>query len=192
MAIYIVVNGEFYDFESIRADLETRGHRFHTHSDSEILLHLYEDFGVECLRQLRGEFAFVLWDARQRRLFAARDRFGIKPLFYSQLDGRLLFASEAKALHAAGVPAAWDVQGFMQTFSTTIAAPQAPFPGRLADPARPLFAGARRRLFRSRYWDFDYPLEEACPPVAPMRTTPKSSAPCWTPRCAPACAPTFP
>ncbi len=162
-SIHIVVNGEFYDFERIRADLETRGHRFRTHSDSEILLHLYEDSGVECLHHLRGEFAFVLWDARQRRLFAARDRFGIKPLFYSQLDGRLLFASEAKAMHAAGVPAAWDVQGFMQTFSTTIAAPQALFQGVPQIPPGHYLLARGTDCSVRKYWDFDYPLEENLP-----------------------------
>jgi asparagine synthase (glutamine-hydrolysing) len=79
-ALQIVVNGEFYDFERARRDLEGRGHRLRTRSDSEIALHLYEDFGTACLRHLRGEFAFVLWDGRHDTLFAARDRFGIKPL----------------------------------------------------------------------------------------------------------------
>jgi asparagine synthase (glutamine-hydrolysing) len=73
----IVVNGEFYDYQSIQSELEQSGHRLLTRSDSEIALHLYEDFGVQCLHRLRGEFAFVLWDERNRTIFAARDRFGI-------------------------------------------------------------------------------------------------------------------
>src|SRR4030095_5459933 len=81
--LHIVVNGEFYDFERIRRDLEARGHRFRTRSDSEIALHLYEETGAHALTQLRGEFAFVLWDSNNQTLFAARDRFGIKPLFYT-------------------------------------------------------------------------------------------------------------
>ena len=112
--LHIVVNGEFYDFERIRRELESRGHRFRTHSDSEIALHLYEDVGVHCLPQLRGEFAFALWDANNQTLFAARDRFGIKPLFYAHHEGVLYIASEAKALFAAGVPARWDHEGFYQ------------------------------------------------------------------------------
>src|SRR6478735_7631743 len=82
----IIVNGEFYGFEAIQRELEASGHRLRTRSDSEIALHLYEDLGVHCLRRLRGEFAFVLWDETNRRLFAARDRFGIKPLFYAIQD----------------------------------------------------------------------------------------------------------
>ena len=74
---------ESFTFEDIRTDLESRGHRFSTRSDSEIALHLYEDLGPECLHRLRGEFAFAIWDGRNQRLFAARDRFGVKPLFYA-------------------------------------------------------------------------------------------------------------
>src|SRR5215471_2824102 len=77
---------------------------------SEDALHLYEDLGTQCLHQLRGEFAFVLWDEHHRRMFAARDRFGIKPLFYAMHGDTLCFASEAKALFAAGVPARWDAE----------------------------------------------------------------------------------
>jgi asparagine synthase (glutamine-hydrolysing) len=105
---WAIVNGEFYDFERIREELEGTGHRFRTRSDSEILLHLYEDRGTSALHWLNGEYAFVLWDHNNRELFAARDRFGIKPLCYAVVDGRLYLASEAKALFALGVPAAID------------------------------------------------------------------------------------
>ena len=80
----IVVNGEFYDFERVQRDLEDRSHRLRTRSDSEIALHLYEDIGTACLRELRGEFALALWDRFNDTLFAARDRFGIKPFFYAR------------------------------------------------------------------------------------------------------------
>jgi asparagine synthase (glutamine-hydrolysing) len=102
---HIVVNGEFYDFERIQGELVQAGHRLRTRSDSEIALHLYEDLGPQSLHRLRGEYAFVLWDDAQQRLFAARDRFGIKPLFYAWHQGALYLASEVKALFAAGVPA---------------------------------------------------------------------------------------
>src|SRR6476660_10552688 len=85
----IIVNGEFYDFESIQKELERGGHRLRTRSDSEIALHLYEDLGLHCVHRLRGEFAMVLWDERNRTLVAVRDRFGIKPLFYAWHDGAL-------------------------------------------------------------------------------------------------------
>jgi asparagine synthase (glutamine-hydrolysing) len=107
---WVVVNGEFYGYESIQRQLEDSGHRLRTRSDSEIALHLYEDFGPQCLHQLRGEFAFVLWDERHRTIFAARDRFGVKPLFYSVYEETLYLASEVKALFAAGVPARWDAE----------------------------------------------------------------------------------
>ena len=166
-SIHCVVNGEFYDFERIRAELKGRGHRFRTHSDSEILLHLYEDLGTECLRELRGEFAFVLWDARRQLLFAARDRFGIKPLFYSQRGTRLLFASEAKALHAAGVPAEWDEQGFLESFGTIFSASPTLFRHiSLIPPGHYMLArGTESSLHK--YWDFDFPREAEMPAQRP-------------------------
>src|SRR3954447_18301044 len=116
--IQAVVNGEFYGFEAIRRELEGRGHRFRTRTDSEILVHLYEKRGPDCLSRLRGEFAFVLWDGRERQLFAARDRFGAKPLCYAVAgDRRLFVASEAKAIFAAGFQPAWDHAAFFQAAS---------------------------------------------------------------------------
>ena len=104
----IVANGEFYDFERIRCELEREGHAFRTRSDSEIALHLFEDRGARALHSLRGEFAFAIWDERDGQLFAARDRFGIKPLYYTVHDGTFYLASEVKALAALGVPLRWD------------------------------------------------------------------------------------
>jgi asparagine synthase (glutamine-hydrolysing) len=106
--IHIVVDGEFHDHDRIRDELVARGHEFRTRPDSEIALHLYEDRGTAFMEQLRGEFAFVLWDERKGLLIAARDRSGIKPLYYTWHEGRLYLASEAKALFAAGVSAASD------------------------------------------------------------------------------------
>jgi len=90
----IVVNGEFYGYEAIRQELAAAGHRLCTRADSEIALHLYEDLGAQCLHRLRGEFAFVVWDETNRTMFAARDRFGIKPLFYAFHNDTLFLASE--------------------------------------------------------------------------------------------------
>ena len=97
---WIVFNGEIYNFPELRAGLEKRGHRFSTHSDTEVIIHLYEEYGADCVKQLRGMFAFALYDERQRRLLIARDRLGKKPLHYAHADGRLLFASEIKAILA--------------------------------------------------------------------------------------------
>ena len=108
--IHIIVNGEFYGFEGLREGLISRGHRFRTRSDSEIALHLYEEKGIDCLESLRGEYAFVIWDERAQRVFAARDRFGVKPLYYAIHENSIYFSSEIKAILEAGVPARWDAQ----------------------------------------------------------------------------------
>jgi asparagine synthase (glutamine-hydrolysing) len=97
-SIVVVQNGEIYNHRELRRELERRGHRFRTASDTEVLVHLYEQHGEGFAERLRGMFAIALWDARERRLVLARDRFGIKPLYYRHLDGTLSFASELKAL----------------------------------------------------------------------------------------------
>ncbi len=101
--IILAANGEIYDFERIRESLVAKGHRFRTKSDSEIIIALYQEFGLGCFEQLRGEFAFLLYDKPRRRLIAARDRFGIKPLYFSRLPGGIAFASEMKTLFASGL-----------------------------------------------------------------------------------------
>jgi len=161
---HIVVNGEFYDFERIQCELGRAGHQLRTRSDSEIALHLYEDLGPQCLHQLRGEYALVLWDEAQQRLFAARDRFGIKPLFYAWHEGALYLASEVKALFAAGVPARWHrealfnatVMGYQPTETLYEGISQLP-------PGHYLLAGPNGMQIH-RYWDFDYPLGSGSTP----------------------------
>ncbi len=96
--VWIVFNGEIYNHASIRLDLERRGHRYATRSDSETIIHLYEEYGDDCVQHLRGMFAFAIWDSVKRRLFCARDRLGIKPFYYAIAQGRFAFASEMKAL----------------------------------------------------------------------------------------------
>jgi asparagine synthase (glutamine-hydrolysing) len=94
----LILNGEIYNYQSLREELLARGHRFRTKSDSEVVLHLYEDLGTDCLRRLNGIFAIAIYDRNNRRLFLARDRLGVKPLYYADLPGRFLFASEFKAI----------------------------------------------------------------------------------------------
>lgn len=97
-SLWIVFNGEIYNYEELRNDLLQRGHRFKTKSDTEVIVHLYEEFGDRCVEKLRGMFAFAIWDSRQKSLFIARDRVGIKPLYYYVSRNCLIFASEIKAI----------------------------------------------------------------------------------------------
>jgi asparagine synthase (glutamine-hydrolysing) len=101
--VWVVFNGEIYNFLQLRAGLEKRGHRFYTNTDTEVIVHLYEDLGAECVQELRGMFALAIYDERKRSLLLARDRLGKKPLHYAIANGRLLFGSEIKAI-LAGSP----------------------------------------------------------------------------------------
>jgi len=153
----IVVNGEFYGYESIQRELEKSGHRLRTRSDSEMALHLYEDLGAQCLHRLRGEFAFVLWDERNRVMFAARDRFGIKPLFYAFHNETLYLASEAKALFAAGVPARWDAESVSQSVECGGYQARTLFDGVFQVPPGHYLIATDKHLQLIQYWDFNYP-----------------------------------
>ncbi|HEY2384658.1 MAG TPA: asparagine synthase (glutamine-hydrolyzing) [Terriglobia bacterium] len=96
--VWVVFNGEIYNFKTLRAQLEGQGHRFYTDTDTEVIVHLYEQYGEACVEKMRGMFAFAVWDERQKTLLLARDRLGIKPLFYAIVDGRLAFGSELKVV----------------------------------------------------------------------------------------------
>lgn len=98
--MWIVFNGEIYNYRELRAYLQKGGHVFRTRTDTEVILHLYEEFGVDCAQHLNGIFAFAIWDARRKELVIARDRMGIKPLYYTEAAGQLIFGSEMKALLA--------------------------------------------------------------------------------------------
>jgi len=99
--LWVVFNGEIFNYLELRNDLEKRGHHFSTHSDTEVIVHLFEEKGEKCLEELNGQFAIALWDEKKQRLFLARDRMGIRPLFYTTHAGRFYFGSEIKAIFAA-------------------------------------------------------------------------------------------
>jgi asparagine synthase (glutamine-hydrolysing) len=154
--LHVVVNGEFYDYKRIRSELERRGHALCTRSDSEIVLHLYEEIGTESLHYLRGEFAFALWDESNQVLFAARDRFGIKPLFYSIVDDTLYLASEIKALFAGGVPAAWDHDSYYQQLFLYLNQDRTLFRGVNQVPPGCYLLATAGHVQLVRYWDLNY------------------------------------
>jgi len=104
--VWVTYNGEIYNHASVREELESNGHRYRTRSDTETIVHAYEQWGDDCVHRFRGMFAFAIWDARRRRLLLARDRLGVKPLYWALVKGRLLFGSEIKAILASGLIAA--------------------------------------------------------------------------------------
>jgi asparagine synthase (glutamine-hydrolysing) len=155
--VHCVVNGELYGYRKIRDGLREEGHRFATESDSEIALALYERFGGDFVHRLRGEFAVVIADERRRCLLAARDRFGIKPLYYAVVDGDVLVASEIKALLALGVPARWDAEAFFAECHSVRPPDRTLFAGVYAVPPGCVLFARDGRVDIRPYWDLDYP-----------------------------------
>ena len=160
---WVVFNGEIFNFVELRAELEAAGHRFYTQSDTEVIVHLYEQHGEDFVLHLNGQFAIALWDTRAHRLILARDRTGIRPLFHTEVGGRLLFASEAKALFAVdGVARRLDPAALAEIFTfwapvgqrSVFAGVQSLPPGHLM-----VVEGGRTRL--RRYWDWEFPTEAA-------------------------------
>ncbi len=168
-SVAVVYNGELFDYPEVRQELARRGHKLRTHADTEILPHLWEDHGEAMLEQLRGQFAFALWDQRERRLVLARDRFGICPLYWTRQTGPagdwLLFASEIKALLASGLVAARpDVRGINHAFTFfALPGPVTCFEGvNLLLPGhyltvQPGRAGQAARVMDRAYWQIDFP-----------------------------------
>ena len=152
---WIVCNGEIYNHPDLRIELEAGGHSFQTRSDTESILHLYEEEGDRCVERLRGMFAFALWDRRRHRLLLARDRLGIKPLYYAVTDQELLFASEIKALLAAGpIRPALD-EAILPEFLANrfVAGEETFFRGvRTLRPGRTLSWSPREGIVERRYW----------------------------------------
>ncbi|MDP3985680.1 MAG: asparagine synthase (glutamine-hydrolyzing) [bacterium] len=160
--IIATVNGELYGYKKIRDELRRKGHVFKTESDSEIVIGLYQEYGLDFTRHLRGEFAFVLYDTLRKRMVAVRDRFGIKPLHYfCGPDGSISIASEAKALFALGVPAAWDPYALFHA-SCLQYIPQDRSLFKNISQLKPghLLVHDGRTPTITKYWDADFPREE--------------------------------
>ena len=156
----LVVNGEFYGYQAIREDLRAKGYRFVTESDSEIALHLYDEYGLGFTDYLRGEFAAVLTDRRSGEMIAVRDRFGIKPLFYAVHNGDILFASEIKALLALGVPARWDHAAVLSEMAN-VRSNSSMFAGIHQVPPGCMAIAKGGKVRIKRYWTQDYPTAAA-------------------------------
>ena len=163
--VWVTFNGEIYNFAELRRELEAHGHRFRSHSDTEVLVHGYEQWGDGVVERVDGMFAFGIWDSKAQRLLLARDRAGKKPLFFAEHDGRFLFGSEIKALFAGGLPidiAPEGVVGYLAYGYT-------PPPGTAYRGVQQLLPAHRLVLERGRpprtdrYWSFDFQAREPFP-----------------------------
>ncbi|MEI6193271.1 MAG: asparagine synthase (glutamine-hydrolyzing) [Verrucomicrobiota bacterium] len=156
--VWIVFNGEIYNFAALRERLQGKGHVFRSHSDTEVIIHAYEEFGPDCVKELRGMFAFAIWDAKRKRLFVARDRVGIKPLYYCRTDEAFYFASELKAIITdPAVPRAINLPGIRKF----LAFHYLPGTETLFKDIHKLLPGhfltvEQGRVTQQRYWDLKF------------------------------------
>ena len=157
--VWITFNGEIFNYIELREELLARGHKFYTQSDTEVIVHLYDEYGDAFVDHLNGQFSFALWDRKRRRLLLVRDRAGILPLYYAQVPGGVVFGSEVKALLASGlVTAALDPDGFdeLMTFWAPLA-PRTVFAGvSQVGPGEMLVLDAGG-IKRNRYWHWEFP-----------------------------------
>ncbi|MBK7142881.1 MAG: asparagine synthase (glutamine-hydrolyzing) [bacterium] len=157
--IWITFNGEIFNYIELRPELEKRGHKFRTSSDTEVMVHAYEEWGKDCVQHFNGQFSFAIYDSKKQSLFAARDRLGIRPLFYTMHDGRFYFASEIKSLFCdPSIPRRLDLSGLDEIFTWwTTAPPRTAFEG-----INELEAGCRIEIVNGkatsdRYWRMEFP-----------------------------------
>ncbi len=154
--VWVVMNGEIYNFKTLREELRALGHTFSSATDTEVIVHLYEEFGVRCVDHLRGMFTFAVWDARRRQVLLARDRLGIKPLYWAEVGGRLAFASELKAL--LRLPEVerrldWDALARVLTFLASPARDSVIAGVHKLEPGHLLVAGIGGQVRFRPYWD---------------------------------------
>ena len=158
-SVCVVFNGEIYNYQELHRQLTRAGHRFRTESDTETIVHLYEDYGPRCVDYLRGMFAFAVWDIRHKRLLLARDRLGIKPLYYAEDDDSIAFASELKpilALPHVDRTVSWQALSHLFTFMATPASQSIVSGVKKLEPARFAVAERGSSLRVERYWDVEF------------------------------------
>ena len=156
--VWIVFNGEIYNFRDLRSDLEKRGHKFYTKSDTEVIIHLYEEHGTDCLKFLRGMFAFAIWDEKRERLFLARDRVGQKPLCYAIQNGQFVFASEIKAiLQVPGIKREVNLEAMHHYLTYQyVPSPLTMFQGIRKLPPAHFLIWEKGRISIRRYWKLNF------------------------------------
>ena len=158
-SIWVTYNGEIFNYIELRRELEKQGHRFRTSSDTEVIVHAYEQYGRDCVQHFNGQFAFAVYDRPKRSLFVARDRLGIRPVFYARHNGRFYFASEIKAIFCdPQVPRRLDLKGLDETLTWWTSAP----PRTLFEGINELEAGTflevvEGEIRSDRYWDMAFP-----------------------------------
>ena len=164
-SVWITFNGEIFNYIELREELEKKGHRFSTRSDTEVILHMYLEKGEECVRHLNGQWAFAVWDKRNRKLFLSRDRYGVRPLFYTTTGNELFFASEIKALFARPeVKREIDLPGLDQIFTFWVTLPpRTVFKNILQIPPGHSLSVEGGRLSVRQYWKPEYGVAEEMP-----------------------------
>lgn len=156
--LWIVFNGEIFNYVELRPGLEAKGHHFSTNCDTEVILHLYEEYGPACLQHLNGQFALAVWDTANRTLFLARDRVGIRPVFYAEADGRLIFGSEVKAILAhPALRAEIDPHALAEVFTYwSVQSPRSTFKGIHELPPGHYLLAKDGQITIKPYWQLDF------------------------------------
>ena len=159
-SLWIIFNGEIYNYIELKKDLLKKGHRFYTNSDTEIILHAYEDEKKNCLQMLNGQFAFVIWDIKNKELFAARDRAGKKPFFYTILNEKFYFGSEIKSIFACPeIKREVDLNSLQQLFTFWTTLPGKTFFKNIYELPAGSYLKISANEFRiSQYWDYNFEL----------------------------------
>jgi len=160
-SLWMVFNGEIFNYQELRPELERNGHRFRTQTDTEVLLHLYEEAGPKCLERLNGQFALAIWNARDQSLFLARDRLGVRPLFYTVHAGQLIFGSEIKAiLTDRSIPREIDPTVLDQVFTFwSPLSPRTIFRDILEVPPGNYLVASQKEITLKTYWQIAFPEE---------------------------------